>query len=423
MQDYPPIAEHGLIGDLQTAALVTTDGSIDWYCCPRFDSPSVFGALLDVGTGGHFRIRPAGDGLRRQAAVPPGHRGPGHPVPDRGGVGELLDFMPPTGTDGDGRTTALVRLMRCVRGRIELRGGDRAAVRLRAAAARDAPHRARRGLRAPEPDADPAHGADPPTSGSARVERTEDGDVRIAYELRAGQQRGLVLESAADGPPREIPNAEFDRLLDGDLGLLARLAGAVDVHRSVAGDAAAVGDRAEADDLRADRGAGRRTDRGAARAGRWRAQLGLPLHLGARRVVLGLRAARHGVHRGGGRVLAAGCGTASRRRSAARAARSTSCTGSTAPPTSSRSRSTTGRAIAGRARCASATARPTSGRWTSTARRWTASTSPTSTACRSATAAGSRCAACSTGWPTTGTSRTRASGRPAAARRTSPTAG
>ena len=37
--DYPPIAEHGLIGDLRTAALVGTDGTIDWYCCPRFDSP------------------------------------------------------------------------------------------------------------------------------------------------------------------------------------------------------------------------------------------------------------------------------------------------------------------------------------------------------------------------------------------------
>jgi GH15 family glucan-1,4-alpha-glucosidase len=42
MDRYPPIAEHGLIGDLQTAALVTTDGSVDWFCCPRFDSPSVF---------------------------------------------------------------------------------------------------------------------------------------------------------------------------------------------------------------------------------------------------------------------------------------------------------------------------------------------------------------------------------------------
>lgn len=37
---YPDIADHGLIGDLQTAALVATDGTVDWFCCPRFDSPS-----------------------------------------------------------------------------------------------------------------------------------------------------------------------------------------------------------------------------------------------------------------------------------------------------------------------------------------------------------------------------------------------
>ena len=44
---YLPIAEHGVIGDLHTVALVGTDGTIDWYCCPRFDSPSVFAAILD----------------------------------------------------------------------------------------------------------------------------------------------------------------------------------------------------------------------------------------------------------------------------------------------------------------------------------------------------------------------------------------
>jgi hypothetical protein len=56
------IADHGLVGDLRTAALVSTDGSIDSFCCPRFDCPSVFGALLDDERGGHFRVRPAEEG-------------------------------------------------------------------------------------------------------------------------------------------------------------------------------------------------------------------------------------------------------------------------------------------------------------------------------------------------------------------------
>ena len=59
---YLPIAEHGLIGDLHTVALVGTDGTIDWYCCPRFDSPSVFGSILDADHGGLFRIAPEGEG-------------------------------------------------------------------------------------------------------------------------------------------------------------------------------------------------------------------------------------------------------------------------------------------------------------------------------------------------------------------------
>jgi GH15 family glucan-1,4-alpha-glucosidase len=58
MPRYPVISDHGLIGDLQTAALVSTDGTVDWFRCPRFDSPSVFGALPDVDGGGHFTIAP-----------------------------------------------------------------------------------------------------------------------------------------------------------------------------------------------------------------------------------------------------------------------------------------------------------------------------------------------------------------------------
>ena len=84
MERYPEISDHGLIGDLQTAALVTTDGTVDWFCCPRFDSPSVFASLLDADKGGYFRVCPdTSDYVTRQLYFS-GHRGPHHPVHDGG---------------------------------------------------------------------------------------------------------------------------------------------------------------------------------------------------------------------------------------------------------------------------------------------------------------------------------------------------
>lgn len=55
---YKPIADYGLIGDLKTCALIGIDGSIDWLCIPRFDSPSVFASILDKKKGGAFRTLP-----------------------------------------------------------------------------------------------------------------------------------------------------------------------------------------------------------------------------------------------------------------------------------------------------------------------------------------------------------------------------
>ena len=69
---YPLIADHGLIGDLHTAALVTTDGEIDWFCSPRFDSPSVFASLLDPERGGRFRLAPAEPGYVSKQLYFPG---------------------------------------------------------------------------------------------------------------------------------------------------------------------------------------------------------------------------------------------------------------------------------------------------------------------------------------------------------------
>jgi GH15 family glucan-1,4-alpha-glucosidase len=59
---YLPIENHGVIGDLRSAALVGRDGTIDWFCPLRFDAPSVFAAILDADHGGLFRISPDGDG-------------------------------------------------------------------------------------------------------------------------------------------------------------------------------------------------------------------------------------------------------------------------------------------------------------------------------------------------------------------------
>jgi GH15 family glucan-1,4-alpha-glucosidase len=59
-----PIADHGLIGDTRTAALVTSDGTIDWMCVPRFDGPPVFGCLVGGVDAGRFRVGPSHDGAR-----------------------------------------------------------------------------------------------------------------------------------------------------------------------------------------------------------------------------------------------------------------------------------------------------------------------------------------------------------------------
>jgi len=91
---YLPIEHHGVIGDLHTAALVALDGTIDWLCLPRFDSPSLFASILDDKRGGFFRISATSpDARRRQMYLPDSNvLMTRFLTPD--GVGEVVDLMP-----------------------------------------------------------------------------------------------------------------------------------------------------------------------------------------------------------------------------------------------------------------------------------------------------------------------------------------
>ncbi|MFE2535700.1 glycoside hydrolase family 15 protein [Streptomyces sp. NPDC059371] len=118
MDRYPPIADHGLVGDLQTAALVSSQGVIDWFAAPRFDSPSVFASLLDHDGGGYFRLAPEHpEGTWKQLYYPDTAVVVTRFMsPD--GVGEVLDHMPvlPGPTPSDRHS--LVRIVRSVRGTV-----------------------------------------------------------------------------------------------------------------------------------------------------------------------------------------------------------------------------------------------------------------------------------------------------------------
>jgi GH15 family glucan-1,4-alpha-glucosidase len=108
-----------MVGDLQTAALISSAGTVDWWCTPRFDSPSVFASLLDNERGGHCRLAvdlQDEDGLAVKqlylsdtAILITRYMAPG-------GVGEVADFMPPLDTTVPTDRHRLVRVARVVRG-------------------------------------------------------------------------------------------------------------------------------------------------------------------------------------------------------------------------------------------------------------------------------------------------------------------
>lgn len=115
---YRRISDYGVIGDMHSAALVSADGSIDWLCFPRFDSPSVFAALIDDARGGYFRIRPVGD-FRCDHSYLPNTNVLVADFRTDSGAATLTDFMPVadeiTHCDHE-----LVRVVRCQGGSVQM---------------------------------------------------------------------------------------------------------------------------------------------------------------------------------------------------------------------------------------------------------------------------------------------------------------
>ncbi|WP_405885414.1 glycoside hydrolase family 15 protein [Streptomyces sp. NBC_01136] len=117
---YLPIAEHGLIGDLRSAALVGTNGTIDWYCCSRFDAPSVFASILDADRGGCFELAADVPARTKQFYFPDTNVLITRFFADDG-VGEIQDFMPVVDDSREAGRHRLIRRVMCVRGALPFR--------------------------------------------------------------------------------------------------------------------------------------------------------------------------------------------------------------------------------------------------------------------------------------------------------------
>jgi GH15 family glucan-1,4-alpha-glucosidase len=212
MDEYPAIADHGLIGDLQTSALVSTDGTVDWFCCPRFDSPSVFAALLDNKRGGYFSIAPDSDGYVTKQLYLPGTAMLITRFLTPEGVGEVCDFMPVIEGDATDRHR-LVRIMRVVRGQMSFEFD----IQPRFDYGR-VPHKTELTENGILFEADDgmrlavhvARRPGVPAEQQAQAELRDEGVV-ARFTAKAGEYGGVILEWAPDGPPRELSSDEIAR--------------------------------------------------------------------------------------------------------------------------------------------------------------------------------------------------------------------
>jgi GH15 family glucan-1,4-alpha-glucosidase len=185
------IEDYGLIGDLQTAALVCRDGSIDWLCLPRFDSPACFAALLDGEWAGRWLLAPAGGGscTRRR------YRGDSLVLETEWNTPEgtvrVVDVMPPRGEAAD-----VVRVVEGRSGRVPMV----MELVLRFDYGSVTPW-----VRQVDGQWSAVAGPDAAWLDSAVAVDHRDGQTGARFEVEAGQQVPFVLTYAASHAPTPKP--------------------------------------------------------------------------------------------------------------------------------------------------------------------------------------------------------------------------
>lgn len=115
MEKYQPIENYGIIGDLNTVALVGLNGSIDFLCFPAFDSPTIFASILDAEKGGYFKIAPQHDKSKHKQLYLPDTNVLVTRFLEVKGVGEVVDFMP---VESLYAGKELIRTVTCVHGKV-----------------------------------------------------------------------------------------------------------------------------------------------------------------------------------------------------------------------------------------------------------------------------------------------------------------
>ncbi len=294
---YLPIAHHGLIGDLRTCALVGSEGTIDWFCAPRFDSPSIFGSILDADGGGSWRLESLDSGATTNQFYFPDSNILVTRFMSEQGVAEVHDFMPLLAANDPDHRQRIVRRVFAVRGRAHLR---------MAMAARPDYGRV-------TPDVEDVEAGVCISGGGLRLGlsatvglESTDGVVTAELALEEGEGEAVFVLEVLDDD-QELASADEvsgDRLLQRTAAYWRDMDRQVHLPGPLARDGEPLRAHPEAAHARAVGGCHRLADHEPARGDRRLAELGLPLRLDPRRGVQPLWPVAARIHRGGGQLHA-----------------------------------------------------------------------------------------------------------------------